>query len=69
MKIWLSALFSCNDSVSVMRLMSLLSLLAGIAIAIIGMLRGADLKELAWLVGVFVTSAFGGKAMQKGFEK
>jgi uncharacterized membrane protein YiaA len=70
MKTWLASLFSCGqDSVSTMRLMSLLSLLVGAVIAFVGLMRGADLKDLSWLVGVFVTSAFGGKAIQKGFEK
>lgn len=69
MKTWLSALFSCEDNVSVMRVMSLLSLLVGTIVAVVGVLKGSDLKDLSWLVAVFVTSAFGGKAIQKGFEK
>lgn len=67
---WLSSLFSCEEpSTSAMRVMSMLSLLFGMAIAIIGIYRNVDLKDLSWLVGIFVTSAFGGKAIQKRFEK
>jgi multisubunit Na+/H+ antiporter MnhG subunit len=52
-----------------MRLMAVISLLAGTAIALWGITKGVDLRDLATLVGVFVGSAFGGKAIQKGFEK
>jgi multisubunit Na+/H+ antiporter MnhG subunit len=65
---WISSLFSTNDGVSTMRLMALLSLLSGTAIAFWGIHKGVNLNDLAFLVGVFVTSAFGGKAMQKSFE-
>lgn len=66
---WLMLLTSADDGVSTMRLMALLSLLAGTGIALWGIAKGADLNGLAVLVGVFVGSAFGGKAIQKGFEK
>lgn len=66
---WLSYLVSADDGVSTMRLMALVSLLAGTGIALWGITKGVDLRDLATLVGVFVGSAFGGKAIQKGFEK
>lgn len=66
---WLACLVSADDGVSTMRLMAVISLLAGTGIAFWGITRGVDLRDLATLVGVFVGSAFGGKALQKGFEK
>jgi uncharacterized membrane protein YiaA len=70
MKNWLDSLFSCDaSSVSAMRVMSMLSLFFGMIIAIIGLYRNADLNGLSLLVGIFITSAFGGKAIQKRFEK
>lgn len=52
--------FSENSDISVMRIMSVLSLIAGIALAIIG--KPAD------VVSIFVYAAFAGKAAQRYFE-
>ena len=52
---WLRDLFSDSSNVSMMRLLSLISLLAAIALAYLG----KDGYE------VFVISAFGGKVLQK----
>lgn len=49
--------------------MSLISLITGCTIGIIGLLRGKDLTGVAAICSVFVVSAFGGKALQKGDEK
>lgn len=58
-----------QGKLSMMRFMSLLSLLMGCGIAIYGVLAGKDLNGIATLTGVFVVSAFGGKAIQKVVEK
>ena len=65
----LSFLSSNPNTPSAMRVMSTLSLLIGAGIAFYGLYQKVDPEKLAWLVGVFVTSAFGGKAMQKKYEK
>lgn len=57
-----------NSQISSMRVMSLISLTSGIIIAIIGLVKGSNLSEVAILAGVFVGSAFGGKALQKFSE-
>jgi len=53
---------------SSMRVMGFISLFAGIGIAVLGMYKGKDLGSLALLAGVFVGSAFGGKAAQSVVE-
>lgn len=68
MSAWLKSLFSQDSGVSSMRLMSFISLFLGGAIAIAGLAMKVNLTELSILVGVFVGSAFGGKAVQKFAE-
>ena len=52
-----------------MRLMSLLSCLAAIGIAVIGLYRPQpDYSGLAVLSAAFLSAAFGGKVMQKRIE-
>lgn len=53
-------LFSENSSISIMRIMAIMSLIAGIVLAIIG--KPSD------IVCIFVYAAFGGKAIQRYFE-
>lgn len=65
---FLKLLLNGND-ISTMRLMSLLSLLSGIGIAIFGLVKGSNLGELSILVGVFVGAAFTGKTVQAFAEK
>jgi hypothetical protein len=65
---WLKALFSEASGVSSMRIMGFISLILGGGIAIAGLVMKANLTELSILVGVFVGSAFGGKAVQKFAE-
>lgn len=61
-------LFSENGSVSMMRMLSLISLLLAGWIAVRGLETHADLSGLSMLCGVFVGAAMGGKVMQKSFE-
>lgn len=56
---WLKSLFSESSDVSAMRVMAIISLFAGIGLAIAG--KDAD-------VGIFVVAAFGAKVSQKFFE-
>lgn len=56
---WLNQLFSDDGAVSMMRVLSLLSLLIGGYLAIVG-------KDTS--VSVFVLAAFGGKLWQKSIE-
>lgn len=52
-----------------MRLMALLSLLAAIGIAVIGLKKPVvDYSGLSLLCGAFLSAAFGGKIMQKNIE-
>lgn len=55
-------------TVSIMRVMAMTSLLAGVVVAILGMLRNEDLTQVSLLAGVFVSHAFVGKAVQKHIE-
>jgi len=64
----LRQILSENPDASCMRLMALLSLVIGGAIAFIGLYRGTDITGLSLLCGVFVGSAFGGKVWQKSVE-
>lgn len=61
-------LFSENSDVSCMRLMAIVSLTIGGALAFVGLLQDRDLGSLAALCGVFVGAAFGGKVTQKFAE-
>jgi len=59
-------LFSESNSVSMMRFMSLISLLMGCIIAIYGISKNpVDYSGISLLVSVFITAAFGGKIAQK----
>jgi hypothetical protein len=63
------ALLSESGDVSTVRLMSLLSLLVGMIIAIYGVYEGKDLSGVAQICGVFVGAAFAGKVTQKFAER
>jgi len=62
------ALFAESGSVSMMRVLSLITTLAAIAIALWGLYLGRDLSGLSILTGVFLSAAFGGKVWQKSLE-
>lgn len=64
-----SKLFSENSEVSMMRVMSMLSLSAGIVIGAYGLCTNKDMSALSMLCGVFVGAAFGGKVGQKFAER
>jgi uncharacterized membrane protein YcaP (DUF421 family) len=66
---FIKKMLSGESEVSCMRVMSMISLLMGGLIAGIGLFKGVDLSELSILAGVFVTSAFAGKAAQAFSEK
>jgi uncharacterized membrane protein len=70
MKQFLRDLFSENGNISMMRVMSLLALSAGIAIAVIALSKpiAVDYSGVSMLVSVFLGAAFGGKVMQKRIE-
>jgi hypothetical protein len=57
-----------KSSISMMRLMSLISLSIGSFLAIAGLYKGSDLMGLSALCSVFILAAFGGKAAQKMIE-
>lgn len=65
---YMRQLCTAGSGVSSMRLMSFISLGVGSMIAIVGLIMRVNLSELSILSGVFVTSAFGGKALQKFAE-
>lgn len=65
---YLRQLCTAGTGISSMRLMSFISLGVGSVIGIVGLVMRVNLSELAILSGVFVTSAFGGKALQKFAE-
>lgn len=66
---FLKDLLSDSGRVSMMRLMSLLSLLAAICIAVIGLNKPTiDYSGLSLLCGAFLSAAFGGKIAQKSIE-
>lgn len=65
---WIKLLLSEKEGVSSMRIMAFMSLILGGGIAIFGVVTNKDLSDLSILVGVFVGSAFGGKAAQKFAE-
>lgn len=64
----LSAMFSEDGSVSMVRVMSLFSLIVGAFIAIWGLVAGKDLGGISQLCTVFVAGAFTGKIAQKFAE-
>lgn len=61
-------LCTSGSGVSSMRVMSFASLTIGGVLAIVGLAMRVNLTELSLLTGVFVGSAFGGKAAQKFAE-
>jgi hypothetical protein len=61
-------LLSSKSDTSMMRFLSLISLLVGGGIAIYGVYVGRDLLGLSALCGVFVSASFGGKISQKLIE-
>ena len=66
---WLKDLFSESGSISMMRVMSILSLLAGIGVAYVGLSKPVvDYSGISLVVSVFLSAAFGGKVMQKRIE-
>ncbi len=66
---FLKSLFSEKSEVSMVRVMSLLSLLTAICIAIAGMLKSTpDYSGLSMLCGAFLSAAFFGKVAQKHAE-
>lgn len=67
-KSYVRQLCTAGSGVSSMRLMGFISLGVGSVVAIVGLIMRVNLSELAILSGVFVTSAFGGKALQKFAE-
>lgn len=62
-------IFKENSPISMVRVMSIISLLIGAVIGLFGVYRGTDLGGVAEVCAVFVVSAFGGKVLQKGMEK
>ena len=69
MKALMLALLAEDSRVSMMRLMSLLALLIGAAIAVYGLAVDCDnLAGIAELVAIFVGAAFTGKVAQKFAE-
>jgi len=64
----LKGLLSDTEGASMMRLMSLVSLLCGCLIGVYGVIRGTDMTGVAALSSVFVGAAFAGKVAQKHVE-
>lgn len=69
MKAFLLGLLSDSEGHSLMRVMSIVSLLIGAVIGLYGVYMGTDLVGTAAVCSVFVVSAFGGKLAQKSMEK
>jgi len=66
---FLNSLFSEKGGISMMRVMSLLCVIAAIAMAFVGMNKpNIDYSGLSMLCGTFLGLAFGGKVMQKRTE-
>lgn len=55
--------------ISMVRIMSLLSLLTGIGVGIYGVIQGKDLSGLSQVCAVFIGSAFLGKTASKFAER
>lgn len=69
MKDFITKLFSESSGISSMRVMGMISLLIGGALAFYGMTKSnIDYSGLSLLVGTFVISSFGGKVLQKREE-
>ena len=58
-----------EGEISMVRIMSLLSLLTGIVIGLYGVIKGKDLSGVAQVCAVFIGSAFVGKTASKFAEK
>jgi hypothetical protein len=66
---WFKQLFSESSGVSMMRVMSFISLMAGCALAFVCIGKSPiDYSGISLLVSVFLSAAFGGKVMQKRIE-
>lgn len=66
---WVGELFSESGGVSMMRVMSIICVIAAVAIAIIGLNRiPVDYSGLSLLCSSFLAGAFGGKLAQKKTE-
>lgn len=66
---FLKKLFAEGSGVSMMRVMSIIALIAGVAVAFVGMNKlPVDYSGISLLVSVFLSAAFGGKVMQKRIE-
>lgn len=58
-----------ENNKSMMRVMSLLSLVIGCVIGVVGLFMCKDLTGVATLAAVFVGAAFAGKVGQKAMEE
>lgn len=65
---FLFKLFSEKNEVSCMRVMSMLSLLVGSAVAFYSQYKNCDLGAATPVISIFVGAAFGGKVWQKYAE-
>lgn len=68
MKEFLRQLFSEKGDISAMRVMCMLSLITGCYIGIAGLYQNKALTDVSVLVGVFLSAAITGKAVQKRSE-
>lgn len=68
MKAFFTDLLSRNGAMSMLRFMSILSLIIGAGIAIYAIGVKSDLPYVPEIVAIFVGSAFGGKISQKYIE-
>jgi hypothetical protein len=64
----LERLFSEESPISMMRILSLIGTITGVALAFVGVIMNRDLMGLSTLVGVFVGASFAGKVVQKIHE-
>ena len=60
--------FKETGSLSMMRLMGFMCVLAAVIIAIVGIYRGSDLSALGILISSFLVPAFTGKVFQSKYE-
>jgi uncharacterized membrane protein len=65
---WLRGIFSSTSEVSSMRVMTMLALLTGCFVGIVGIYKDRNLAELSILCGTFLSAAMTGKIMQKNIE-
>lgn len=69
MRHFIQQMLSEHGSISMMRVLSLVSCVAAIVIAIMGLNKPQiDYSGLSLLSGAFLSAAFGGKIMQKKIE-